>query len=290
MLRFIAILADGVLLGLVYAIAALGLSLVMGIMGVVNVAHSAFIMLGSFFAFELSRRLGIDPIGSFFVAFPFFFAIGAIVYRVLVARVEQMQQTQGLVAMFGVMVLIENLGTIAWTTDTRVITAPYTNTSVVLGPVIFADVRLIAGALALFLILAFWLFLRFTLTGRAIRAMGQNRDAAISLGINVLQLSTIMFGLGIACAGAAGVALAMLFPFSPNTQVQWLAWAFLVVILGGLGGVGNTLLAGIVVGLIQMFAAAFLPFDYVYLILYVALAVILVVRREGLSGATRRAI
>ena len=76
----------------------------------------------------------------------------------------------------------------------------------------------------------------------------------------------------------------------PNTQVQWLAWAFIVVILGGLGGVGNTLFAEIVVGLIQMFAAAFLPFDYVYLILYVALAVILVVRREGLSGATRRAI
>lgn len=192
--------------------------------------------------------------------------------------------------MFGLMVLIENLGTIAWTTDTRVITTAYTNSSVVLGPLILANVRLIAGGLALLLIVVFWAFLRFTLVGRAIRAMGQNRDAAISLGINVRQLATVMFGLGIACAGAAGVALAMIFPFSPNTQVQWLAWAFLVVILGGLGGVGNTLAAGIVVGLTQMFAAAFLPFDYVYLILYVALAAILVVRREGLSGPLRRAI
>ncbi len=290
MLRFAAIIADGVLLGLVYAIAALGLSLIMGIMGVVNVAHSAFVMLGSFFAFELFRRLGIDPIGSFFISLPLFFAVGAIVYRVLVARVERAQQTQGLVAMFGLMVLIENLGTIAWTTDTRLITAPYTNTSFILGPLILANVKLIAGALALLLISAFWLFLRFTLIGRGIRAMGQNRDAAISLGINVRALATIMFGLGIACAGAAGVALAMIYPFSPNTQVQWLAWAFLVVILGGLGGVGSTLAAGIVVGLIQMLAAAFLPFDYVYLILYVALAAILVVRREGLSGAMRRAI
>jgi branched-chain amino acid transport system permease protein len=118
--------------------------------------------------------------------------------------------------------------------------------------------------------------------------MGQNRDAAVALGIDVQRLSTILFGLGIACAGAAGVALAMIFPFSPNTQVQWLAWAFLVVILGGLGSVGNTLAAGLVVGLIQTFAAAFLPFDYVYLLLYVALAVILVVRREGLSGTVRR--
>jgi branched-chain amino acid transport system permease protein len=192
--------------------------------------------------------------------------------------------------MFGLMVLVENLATIAWTTDTRVITAPYTNMSLVLGPLVFAKVRLLAGALALILILVFWLFLRFTLIGRAARAMGQNRDAALSLGIDVGRLSTIMFGLGIACAGAAGVALAMIFPFSPNTQVQWLAWAFLVVILGGLGSIGNTLGAGIVVGVIQSFAAAFLPFDYAYLLLYVALAAILVVRREGLGGAMRRAI
>ena len=126
--------------------------------------------------------------------------------------------------------------------------------------------------------------------GRGIRAVGQNRDAAISLGINVRQVTAVMFGLGVACAGAAGVALAMIFPFSPNTQVQWLAWAFLVVILGGLGNVGNTLAAGFIVGLIQTFAAAYLPFDYVYLLLYVALAFILIVRREGLGGAMRRTI
>jgi branched-chain amino acid transport system permease protein len=99
-----------------------------------------------------------------------------------------------------------------------------------------------------------------------------------------------MFGLGIACAGSAGVALAMVFPFAPNTQIFWLAWAFLVVILGGLGSVGNTLLAGLVVGLIQIISTAFLPFDYVYLVLYVMLAIILIFRQEGLSGAARRGI
>ena len=284
------IIADGVLIGLIYAIAGVGLSLVLGIMGIVNVAHSAFIMLGSFFAFELFRRFGIDPIVSFFLAFPVFLGLGVIVYRTLITRVESAPQTQGLVAMFGLMVLLESLGTIVWTTDTRVITAGYTNTSMVVGGVVLANVKLIAGALALLLIAAFWAFLRFTLMGRAIRAMGQNRSAAMSVGVNVRQLSAVMFGLGIACAGSAGVALGMIFPFSPNTQILWLAWAFLVVILGGLGNVGNTLFAGLVVGLIQTAAAAFMPFDYVYLVLYVLLAVILVVRREGLSGTARRAI
>ena len=285
-----SILADGIMIGLIYAIAGVGLSLVLGIMGVVNVAHSAFIMLGSFFAFELFRRFGLDPIVSFFLAFPVFFGAGVVVYRLLITRVEKAAQTQGLVAMFGLMVLLESLGTIAWTTDTRVITVGYTNTSMVVGGVVLVNVKLIAGALALLLIGAFWAFLRFTLMGRAIRAMGQNRSAAMSVGVNVRQLSAVMFGLGIACAGSAGVALGMVFPFSPNTQILWLAWAFLVVILGGLGNVANTLAAGLVVGLIQTAVAAFLPFDYVYLVLYVLLAVILVVRREGLSGATRRAI
>jgi branched-chain amino acid transport system permease protein len=284
------IAADGILIGLIYAIAGVGLSLVLGVMGIVNVAHSAFIMLGSFFAFELFRRLGIDPILSFFLAFPVFFVAGAIVYRLLITRVERAAQTQALVAMFGLMVLLENLGTIAWTTDTRVITVGYTNTYLTIGPVILVHVKLIAGALAVFLIGGFWAFLRYTLIGRAIRAVGQNRDAAIVVGVNVRQLSTIMFGLGIACAGSAGVALAMIFPFSPNTQILWLAWAFLVVILGGLGSVANTLAAGLVVGLIQTMSAAFLPFDYVYLFLYVLLAVIMVVRREGLSRAVRRTI
>jgi branched-chain amino acid transport system permease protein len=285
-----AILVDGILLGLIYAIAGLGLSLVLGIMGVVNVAHSAFIMLGSFLAFELFRRGGIDPIVAFFLAFPVFFVLGALTYRVLITRVARAAQTQGLVAMFGLMVLIENLGTIAWTTDTRVLTASYSNASTVIGSVTLVHVKLIAGLLALLLIAAFWAFLRFTLTGKAIRAMGQNRDAATAIGVNVAQLSAVMFGLGIACAGAAGVALAMTFPFSPNTQVQWLAWAFLVVILGGLGNVANTLAAGLVVGLIQTACTAFMPFDYVYLVLYVLLAVVLVARREGLSGAVRRTI
>lgn len=288
--HLIAILADAVLLGLIYAVAGLGLSLVLGIMGIVNVAHSAFIMLGSFFAFELFRRIGIDPIVSFFLSLPIFFVLGTIVYRLLFTRLEKLTQAQGLVAMFGLMVLIENLGTIAWTTDTRVITAAYTNSTLVFGSLVIAKVKVIAGALALALTALIWAFLRFSLLGRAIRAMGQNRDAALSVGIDVRRLSAVMFGLGIACAGAAGVAIGMIFPFSPNTQVQWLAWAFLVVILGGLGDVANTLVAGLIVGLLQTVCSAYLPFDYVYLVLYVLLAAILVLRREGLTSAVRRSI
>lgn len=288
--QILDILFGGILLGAVYAVVALGLSLTMGIMGVVNVSHSAFVMLGSFLALEMLERLGVDPIASFFVALPLFFAVGAVVYRLIVRRVERAQQMQGLVALFGLMVLIESLGTMVWTTNTRVITSFYSNAHLTIAGATLADVNLIAGALALALLAAFWLFLRHTLTGRAIRAMGQDRAAARSLGVDVDRLSIVMFGLGIAAAGAAGVALGMVFPFAPQTQIQWLAWAFLIVVLGGMGKVENTLAAALFVGLVQTVATSLLPFDYVYLMLYAGLALVLVVRREGLAGSSRRTI
>lgn len=282
--------ADGLLLGLVYGVVGLGLSLLLGIMGIINVAHSAFIMLGAFFALGMSEALHIDPIVSFALAMPLFFVAGAAVFRAMIVRMERTEQNQGLVAMFGLMVLIENLATVFWTTNTRVLTVGYTNVQLKLGPVGVPAVRVVAGALAVVLIAAFWVFLNRTLTGRAIRAMAQNRDAATAIGINVTRLSLVMFGLGIGAAGAAGVVIAMVFPFAPQTQIEWLSWAFLIVIVGGFGRVENTLAAGVLTGLIQSIATALMPFDYVYLLLYVALAAVLVLRREGLRGAVRRTI
>jgi branched-chain amino acid transport system permease protein len=284
------IIADGVLLGLIYAVAALGLSLVLGIMGIINVAHSAFIMLGAFFALELFDHLHLDPIASFVVSIPFFFLVGALVFQVIVRRMVASEQNQGLVAMFGLMVLIENVGTIVWTTNTRVVSTPYSYFQLNLGTLTVPAVRVIAGLLALVLIGGLWLFLNRTMTGRAIRAMGQDSNAAVAVGIDVSKLSMVMFGLGIASAGAAGVIIAMIFPFAPQTQIEWLSWAFLIVILGGFGRVEHTLAAGVLTGLVQIVATVWLPFDYVYLLLYVALAAVLVVRREGLRGAVRRTI
>jgi branched-chain amino acid transport system permease protein len=284
------IVADGILLGLIYAIAALGLSLVLGIMGIINVAHSAFIMLGAFFALELFEYLHVDPIVSFVLSIPFFFLAGAIVFQIIVRRMVASEQNQGLVAMFGLMVLIENVGTIVWTTNTRVVTTPYSYLQINVGLVTVPAVRVIAGMMAVTLIAGFWLFLNRTLTGRAIRAMGQDNNAAVAVGINVRRLSMVMFGLGIASAGAAGVVIAMIFPFAPQTQIEWLSWAFLIVVLGGFGRVEATLAAALLTGVVQTVATAFLPFDYVYLLLYVALAAVLVLRREGLRGVVRRSI
>ena len=153
------IVADGLLLGMIYAVVGLGLSLLLGIMGIINVAHSAFIMLGAFFTLGMLEALHVDPIFSFVLAVPLFFAVGALVFRLIIVRMERAEQNQGLVAMFGLMVLIENVGTIFWTTNTRVVTVAYSNVQLKLGLVSVPAVRVIASALAAALIAAFWLFL-----------------------------------------------------------------------------------------------------------------------------------
>ncbi|HZD71867.1 MAG TPA: branched-chain amino acid ABC transporter permease [Actinomycetes bacterium] len=283
-------LVNGILLGLVYTVMALGLSLIMGVMGIVNLAHSAFIMLGSFLALELLQYFHIDPMISFVVAIPVFFAVGVVVYRLLVRRVEHASDNVGLLVLFGLMVVIESTAILIWTTDTRVVTVGYSNVRLGIGPLTLSAPWLIVGAAALLLVAALHGFIRYTLTGRAMRAIAQSRDAAAVLGIDVARLSTAVFGLGIASAAAGGVALALIFPFAPQQHVQWLSWSFLVVIIGGLGGVGNTLIAGIMTGVVQTVLGAVLPFNLVYLAMYLLLATLMVVRSGALGGTRKRAL
>lgn len=283
-------LINGLLMGLVYTLISVGLSLTLGVMNIVNVAHSTFIMLGSFLALELLQHFGLDPIVSAIVALPVFFLIGALVERVLISRVAQTSQTTGMLVLFGLLVIIESGAILAWTTDTQVLNTSYSNASLTLGSILISVPRLIAAGLALLLVALLEFFLQRTLYGKGIRALAQSRDAARMLGINTDWMSMIVFGLGTAAAGVGGVALAMIFPFDPQDHYQWLAWAFLVVVIGGLGNIRNTLLAGLLIGVIESLSGVFFPFQYVDLVVYLLLVLALLLRSQGLAGKQSRAI
>lgn len=280
---------NGVLLGLIYTAMAVGLSLTMGIMGIVNVAHSTFIILGSYATFELSRQFGMDPLVSLVVVIPLFFIIGALLERGLMQHVAKAAPTIGLLILFGVLVVLESVAILIWTTDTQVINTNY-GPSIILGDFIIARPRLFAGIAALIMVGLTYYLLQKTMMGKGIRAMAQNRDAATMMGINVERLSMIVFGIGTATAAVGGVALAMVFPFTPQDHIRWLAWAFLVVIVGGLGNVRNTLIAGLVVGLTETLSGVFLPFQFVPVVIYSFLALALVIRGQGLAGTESRTI
>jgi branched-chain amino acid transport system permease protein len=283
-------LVNGLTLGCIYAGFALGLSLVLGILGIVNVAHSAFLVLGALVYFALVNALGVDVFVAITPVLVLFLLVGMGLQRGFVRRLEREPDSTSLLVFFGVMVIVESVAVLVWTTDTRNVDVGYLDEPVRLMGLHVPLSRLVAALLTLVLFTLVHLFLTRTLIGAAIRGMAQNRDVAEMVGIPVRRMAMFVYGGGVALASFGGVVLGLTVPFSPQEHVRWLAWSFLIVIIGGLGNVANTLLAGLALGVIESFTGALLEFQYTYVVIYLLLALALLVRREGLRGTTARAL
>jgi branched-chain amino acid transport system permease protein len=286
---FLQTFVGGLLLGSIYMVVAVGLSLTMGILRVVNVAHSAFLIFAAFTMIALVNG-GMDIVLALLLIVPLFAVVGYLLGGTMVRRIAREPPTTGLLVLFGVMVFVEALAIVLWTTDTRSMRTGYLGFSLEGLGVSLPLSRLAAAVLATVSMVGLYLFLQRTMTGRSIRAMAQNRDAAAMVGIRVERLDALVFAIGTGMAAVGGVALAMAFALAPQQHVRWLAWAFLVVVLGGLGNVRNTAVAALLLGLVEAFAGALLPFHYVYVIVYAALAAALLFRSEGLMGTRARTI
>lgn len=290
MTGFLQDLLNGLVLGSLYAGFALGLSLVLGILGIINVAHSALLVLGGLVYFELVNVMGVDVLVAIIPAVALFLLLGMGLQRTFVRRLEREPDTTALLVFFGVMVVVESVAVLVWTTDTRNVSTGYLDHTLRFGGLNLPVPRLVAAVLTLALFASVYLLLTRTLTGAAIRGLAQNRDVVEMVGVPVRRMTMIVFGAGVGLAGFGGVVLGLTVPFSPQEHLRWLAWAFLIVIIGGLGNVANTLLAGLALGLVESFAGSYLPFQYTYLLIYLLLAVALLARREGLRGAATRTL
>lgn len=290
MTGFLQDLLNGLTLGFVYGGFALGLSLVLGILGIVNVSHSALLVLAALGYFELVNVLGLDILLAILPILALFFLLGMGMQRTLVRRVEREPDTTALLVFFGVMVVIESVAVLVWTTDTRNVRLDYLGQTLRFLGLNLPLSRAVAALMTLVLFAAVYLFLTRTLTGAAIRGLAQNRDVVEMVGVPVRRLAMVVFGAGVALAAFGGVVLALSVPFSPQEHVRWLAWAFLIVIIGGLGNVANTLVAGLAVGLVESFTGSYLSFQYTYLVIYLLLAIALLARREGLRGTAARTL
>jgi branched-chain amino acid transport system permease protein len=283
-------IVTGLLLGCLYAGFALGLSLIMGVLRIINVAHSAVLIAGALVYWQLVNGWGVDPLLSILPVILLFYLVGLVLHRGIAQRLSREQDTTVLLATFGLLVVIESLVILVWTTDTRNVSAGYLGTVLRFWGLNIRLSTLVAAALSVVLVLALHTFLTRTLTGSAIRGMAENQDVAGMVGISVTRLSRHVFAAGIALAAFGGTVLGLALPFSPQEHVRWLAWAFLVVIIGGLGSMRNTLLAGLVVGLTEAIVGVVLPFQYTYVVLYGLLAAVLLIQKEGLGGVSARSI
>ena len=278
---------SGILLGGIYALLSVGFGLTWGTMKVLNISHAVFAVLGAFVAYWLFVKVGIDPIISLPLLVVLLFLVGALVYRLVIRPVMKAKDVimASMVATFGVAIVVENLMSYVWRPDPRILKPPYTGSSIFVGEMAISKGPLIGFAMAILAIALLYWFLHHTYTGKGVQATWQNPMGAALVGINPEHVSLITFGLSIASAGTAGVAMALIYAFYPSVQSVWTLFVFLVTIVGGVGSVIGTGLAGLLIGFIIGISAAFLPFVWVNVLLFTLLLAILLFKPEGLFGS-----
>ncbi len=278
---------SGVLLGGIYALLSVGFGLTWGTMKVLNISHAVFAVLGAFVAYWLFVKAGIDPLLSLPLLAMLLFLVGAIVYRLVIRPVQKAKDVimASMVATFGVAIVVENAMSFFWRPDPRILKPPYAGSSIFVGDMAISQGPLIGFIMAVGAIALLYLFLHHTYIGKGVQATWQNPTGAALAGINPARVSLITFALSIASAGLAGVAMAMIYAFYPSVQSVWTMFVFLVTIVGGVGSVVGTGLAGLLIGFIIGLCAAFLPFVWVNVLLFALLLAILLFKPEGLFGA-----
>lgn len=278
------VLINGLLLGGIYAAVGVGFSLTWGVLNIINIAHGAMVMLGAYATFFLFSTFGMDP----FLAIPFsalaLFGLGYLVQRVLINRVIPHGVFMTLVLTFGLSLLLIDLALIVFSGDYRSVNPSYAGAGFTFADTVVPYQRAGAFAVALVAVTGLQLFLGHTHLGRGIRATALNRQAAQLVGVDVLHIYAVTFGIGAAMAGVAGALLSMLVTITPVMGNVFIGKSFVIATLGGLGTVQGALVGGLLLGLAESFGASILGSSYQQVIGFAILLAVLVLRPQGLLG------
>jgi len=282
--NFLQAIFNGILTGGVYAVVSVGLSLVFGIVDVVNFAQPEFLMMGMFVAYFLSVATGLDPIMASPLVFLAVFLFGALVQRLLIQRVLNAPLVAQIFLTVAVAMVMVSGAQLLFGADFRSAPTFYTTKAVHLGPFQFNLPQILAFCASSIMALLLWIFMERTDLGRSIKATAQNRTAAILMGINPYRMYVLAFAIGTGLAGAAG---AVILPYSyvfPTIGHDWGLIMFTVVVLGGLGSVPGALLAGLIIGVIQSLTSVYFPTQLQNLVVFIVFIVTLAYRPAGLLG------
>jgi branched-chain amino acid transport system permease protein len=278
---------SGFFLGMVYGMVGAGLNLIYGVMRVVNLAHGQFLMLAAFLTYWLGVIFDLDPLTSVIIVIPLFFTLGMIIYYVLIPRLEKAEDTEAasFITFYGLALAIAASALVAWGADTRGIPYPYGPPSLDLYGIKLATGRLVSFIISVGVVAAMTFFLYKTFTGKALRAIIQNRPATRILGINTKRLSALSFGMGLSLVGLAGSLITLIFPaIYPGMGALYTIIAFAVITLGGIGNPIGAIGGGVIFGMAQSITAVFLPLAYSPAIAFFILITVIMIRPQGLSG------
>ncbi|HMF22958.1 MAG TPA: branched-chain amino acid ABC transporter permease [Pseudolabrys sp.] len=276
---------NGLLIGAIYALIALGLTLIYGVLHIINFAHGALLSAALFAAFFAYRLLGLDPYFSVFLLAPIFFALGYGLQRFIIGPASHGDDRNMLLVTLGIAVIIENALLYAFRADTRTIDVAYAFRTIDIG-VTFLAVPRVVGFIAAFLVaLWLWLFMTFTDTGRAIRAVAKEKLGAELAGIDVAHIYAVTFGLGTACVAMAACLLIPAYYVNPSVGEAFVLVAFTIVVLGGMGSVPGALIGALLIGIVESLSGLFLGESLGQIGIFLIFIIVLLVRPSGLFGA-----
>ena len=279
-------LVAAILLAGIYAAMSIGMTIIYGVMKIVNLAHAGFMMMGAYFVYELFERFHLDPVIGAVLSLPVFFLFGMAIHLLLVQWLPKSDQPtlSSLLLMFGVWLVLQNVAFLIWQNEDRSIFTPRTFSVIRFGPVTIPMVRLIVFVAAVVSITVLQIVLRRSWFGRSVRALIQNPYAAKITGVDERRTAMLSFGVGTAFAGFAGGLLAMLFSFSPDFGRPFLLRAFVIIVLGGLESFSGVAIGALILALVETFSILFVPASYQPAISYALLVVVLLVLPKGVAG------
>ncbi|MGC2024001.1 branched-chain amino acid ABC transporter permease [Bradyrhizobium sp.] len=286
-MSFVQAILDGLLVGGVYAVISIGLTLVYGVMGIVNFAQAQFLTIGMFVAWFAWAFLGLDPVLAAPLSFVVAFAIGWVVQGQLIARILSAPAVAQIFLTVGILIVIENGSLLLFGSEFRSVTTSYQTAALSLGPRFISVPYLIAFAMSLVCGVLLWWFMRASWFGRAMRATAQNPSAARLMGINAELMYKLAFALGVGLTAFGGAVILPYVTVFPGVGGQYVVLMFTVVVLGGLGSIAGAVVGGLAVGVIQSLSSLFFPIQLQNLVLFVVFILVLAVRPQGLIGAVR---
>jgi branched-chain amino acid transport system permease protein len=284
--HLVQILLLGLALGGVYALMASGLTLIFGVMGIVNLAHAAFMTLAAYLAFFAFSLYGVDPILSVVITMPIMFVLGLAVFQLLFRHLFGDPRARGMTVLltFALALVVEGVMGYAFSNMYRSTSPGYASSALLFGPYYLPEAQFYAALMSIALLGLLWLFLQYTRTGYAIRATMQNRAAAQVVGVNVARISMLVFGIGMALAGASGSMMSFLFTFYPGKHWEWVAILLSLVVLGGMGSLLGALIGALALAVISAYVSSFFGPTWSPVTFYLALFLILLIRPQGLLG------
>jgi branched-chain amino acid transport system permease protein len=288
MTEFVQTIILGLLVGGVYALLAAGLTLIFGVMNVINVAHGAFLILAAFITWTLWDATGLDPLVSVLFTTPLMFCFGWLLYNATIRPIRKAPPSASVLLTFSLALVIEGVMGLVWGNTSHAVRTPYFDQSFAVGDVFLPKSQVYGCLMAIAVLAGLWAFLVKTWTGRAIRASAVNPQGAELVGVNVAAVAALTFAVGVAVCGAGGSIVSVLYPFLPGSHYVWISRLLGIIVLGGMGSLPGAVLGALLIGVGETMTTTYIGPEWATAVPFVVIFVVLLARPQGLLGARLR--